>query len=108
MPARSTGRTKREYLKLTRFLEQGNRLLRSDSKTITTMLPMRPAMLVDWLVGSVSRSREASLWELPEFFRRSVSVKKVWGHIFRAESEALAERRGRRPGRARAARNETG
>jgi hypothetical protein len=47
MPARSSGRPKRDYLKLTRFLEQGNRLLRSDSKTITTMLPMRPAMLVD-------------------------------------------------------------
>jgi hypothetical protein len=25
-------------------------------------------MLVDWLVGFVSRSREARLWELPEFF----------------------------------------
>jgi hypothetical protein len=47
MPARSSGRPKRDYLKLTRFLEKGNRLLRSDSKTITTMLPMRPAMLVD-------------------------------------------------------------
>ena len=34
-------------------------------------------MLVDWLVGFVSRSREARLWELPEFFRRSVSVEKV-------------------------------
>src|SRR4029077_19110953 len=95
MPARSTGRTKREYLKLTRFLEQGNRLLRSDSKTITTMLPMRPAMLVDWLVGSVSRSREASLWELPEFFRRSVSVEKVcWAYFSsrkRSASRATAE-----------------
>ena len=49
-------------------------------------------MLVDWLVASVSRSREARLWELPEFFRRSVSVEKYAGHIFRAESEALAER----------------
>jgi hypothetical protein len=33
--------------------------------------------------------------------------KLLW-HIFRAESEALAERRGRRPGGAIAARNETG
>jgi hypothetical protein len=33
--------------------------------------------------------------------------KLLW-HIFRAESEALAERRGRRPEGARAARNETG
>ena len=40
----------------------------------------------------MSRSREARLWELPEFFRRSVSVEKVCGHIFRTESEALAER----------------
>ena len=65
-------------------------------------------MLVDWLVSLVSRSREARLWELPVFFRRSVSVEKYAGHIFRAESEALAERRGSMPGRARAARNETG
>ena len=49
-------------------------------------------MLVDWLVGSVSRSGEARLWDLPEFFRRSVRSKKYAGHIFRAESEALAER----------------
>ena len=32
------------------------------------------------------------LWELPEFFRRSVSAEKYAGHIFRTESEALAER----------------
>jgi hypothetical protein len=39
-------------------------------------------MLVDWLVGSVSRSKEARLWELPEFFRRSVSVEKVcWAYF---------------------------
>ena len=39
-------------------------------------------MLVDWLVGSVSRSREARLWELPEFVRRSVSVEKVcWAYF---------------------------
>ena len=39
-------------------------------------------MLVDWLVGSVSRSREARLWELSEFFRRSVSVEKVcWAYF---------------------------
>jgi len=39
-------------------------------------------MLVDWLVGFVSRSREARLWELPEFFRHSVSVEKVcWAYF---------------------------
>jgi hypothetical protein len=42
------------------------------------------------------------------FFDVRFRSKKYAGHIFRAESEALAERRGSRPGRARAARNETG
>jgi hypothetical protein len=32
------------------------------------------------------------LWELPEFFRHSVSVEKVCWAYFRTESEALAER----------------
>jgi hypothetical protein len=49
-------------------------------------------MLVDWLVGSVSRSREARLWELPEFFDVRFRSKKYAGHIFPTESEALAER----------------
>ena len=52
-------------------------------------------MLVDWLVGSVSRSREARLWELPEFFRHSVSVEKVcWAYFLnrkRSASKATAE-----------------
>jgi hypothetical protein len=39
-------------------------------------------MLVGWLVGSVSRSREARLWELPEFFRRSVFGRKSMLGIF--------------------------
>jgi hypothetical protein len=57
-------------------------------------------MLVDWLVGSVSRSREARLWDLPEFFRRSVRSKKYAGHIFRAESGSVSRAtRGRRPGK---------
>jgi len=44
------------------------------------------------LVSSVSRSREARLWELPEFFDVRFRPKKYAGHIFRTESEALAER----------------
>jgi len=49
-------------------------------------------MLVDWLVGSVSRSREARLWELLEFFRRSVSVEKVCWAYFSSRKRSLAER----------------
>ena len=56
-------------------------------------------MLVDWLVGSVSRSREARLWELSEFFRRSVSVEKVCWAYFCTESEALAEAPRKKAGR---------
>src|SRR5258708_35149594 len=45
-------------------------------------------MLVDWLVDSVGRSREARLWELPEFFRRSVSAEKVcWGIFFEPKAK---------------------
>ena len=40
----------------------------------------------------MSRSREARLWELPEFFRRSVPVEKVCWAYFLTESEALPER----------------
>src|SRR5260370_39960948 len=66
-------------------------------------------MLVDWLVGSVSRSREARLWELPEFFRRSVSVEKVcWAYFLNRKRSASIAARGRRTEGARAARNETG
>ena len=39
-------------------------------------------MLVDWLVGSVSRSSEARLCELPEFFDVRFRSKKYAGHIF--------------------------
>jgi hypothetical protein len=36
----------------------------------------------------VSRSREARLWELPEFFRRSVSVEKVcWVYFFEPKAK---------------------
>jgi hypothetical protein len=57
----------------------------------------------------VSRSREARLWELPEFFDVRFRSKKHAGHIFRTESEALAERRAEEGLEgARAARNETG
>src|SRR5258708_3745577 len=66
-------------------------------------------MLVDWLVSSVSRSTEAMLWELPEFFDVRFRSKKDAGHIFRTESEALAERPAEEGQEsARAARNETG
>jgi hypothetical protein len=41
-------------------------------------------------------------------FEFAFEREKLLWHIFRAESEALAERRGRRPEGARAARNETG
>ena len=51
-------------------------------------------MLVDWLVGSVSRSREARLWELSEFFRRSVSVEKVcWAYFLHRKRSATEEGR---------------
>ena len=41
-------------------------------------------MLVDWLVGSVSRSREARLWELPKPFSkvRFAFEKVCWGIFF--------------------------
>src|SRR6266478_6528694 len=47
-------------------------------------------MLVDWLVGSVSRSREARLCELPEFFRRSVSVEKVCWAYFSSRKRSVS------------------
>jgi hypothetical protein len=51
----------------------------------------------------VSRSREARLWELPEFFRRSVSVEKVcWAYFSSRKRSVSRATRGRRPGRARA------
>src|ERR1700736_2321242 len=66
-------------------------------------------LLVDWLVGSVSRSREARLWELPEFFSTFGFVEKVcWAYFSSRKRSVSRATRGRRPGRARAARNETG
>ena len=66
-------------------------------------------MLVDWLVGSLEPQRRGeALGAAGVFSTFGFGRKSMLGHIFRAESEALAERRGRRPGRARAARNETG
>src|SRR5258707_10737171 len=47
-------------------------------------------MLVDWLVGSVSRRREARLCELPEFFRRSVSVEKVCWAYFSSRKRSVS------------------
>src|SRR5260221_6745240 len=59
-------------------------------------------MLVDWLVDSVGRSREARLWELPEFFRRSVSVEKVcWAYFLNRKRSASRATRGRRPWKGR-------
>ena len=62
---------------------------------LVELLLIAVLMLVDWLVGFVSRSREARLWELPEFFRRSVSVEKVCRAYFlsrkRSASRATAE-----------------
>ena len=56
-------------------------------------------MLVDWLVGFVSRSREARPWELPEFFRRSVSVEKIcWGIFFEPKAKRSIAARGRKDG----------
>ena len=61
-------------------------------------------MLVDWLVGSLEpQQRGEALRAAGVFSTFAFRSKKYAGHIFRAESEALAERRGRRPGRARAA-----
>src|ERR1700741_5674027 len=60
-------------------------------------------MLVIWLVSSASRSREARLWELPEFFRRSISVEKVcWAYFLnrkRSASRAPRKKAGRRKSR---------
>jgi hypothetical protein len=45
-------------------------------------------MLVDLVSWFCSRSREARLWELPEFFRRSVSVEKVcWAYFFEPKAK---------------------
>jgi hypothetical protein len=46
----------------------------------------------------VSRSREARLWELPEFFRRSVSVEKVCWACFSSRKRS-ASRATREEGR---------
>ena len=61
-------------------------------------------MLVDWLVGSLRRSRGEALGAAEVFSTFGFRRKSMLWHIFRAESEALADRRGRRPGRARATR----
>jgi hypothetical protein len=55
---------------------------RSRTVDLVELLFSAVLMLVDFLVGSVSSSREARLWELPEFFRRSVSVEKSMLGIF--------------------------
>src|SRR5260370_40424253 len=66
-------------------------------------------MLVDWLVSSVSRSRGEALGAAGVFSTFGFGRKIMLGHIFRAESEALAERPAEEGlERARAARNETG
>jgi len=45
-------------------------------------------MLVDLVSWFCSRSREARLWELPEFFRHSVSVEKVcWAYFFEPKAK---------------------
>ena len=49
-------------------------------------------MLVDWLVSSVSRSRGEALGAAGVFSTFGFGRKIMLGHIFRAESEALAER----------------
>ena len=45
-------------------------------------------MLVDWLVGSVSRSREARLWELSEFFSTfGFDRKSMLGKFFEPKAK---------------------
>jgi hypothetical protein len=44
-------------------------------------------MLVDLLVGSVSRSREARLWELPEFFDVRFRSKSMLGIFFEPKAK---------------------
>src|SRR5580704_14700711 len=54
-------------------------------------------MLVDWLVGcSEPQQRGEALGAAGVFSTFGFGSKKYAGHIFRAESEALAERRGRK------------
>jgi len=62
--------------------------------------------LVSWFCQPQQRGE--ALGAAGVFFDVRFRSKKYAGHIFRTESEALAEGRGERPGRARAARNETG
>src|ERR1700730_15976383 len=49
-------------------------------------------MLVDWLVSFVRRSTRRGFGSCRSFFDVRFRSKKYAGHIFRTESEALAER----------------
>src|SRR5260221_9861080 len=64
-------------------------------------------MLVDWLVGSVSRSRGEALGAAGVFSTFGFGRKVCWAYFSSRKRSLSRATRGRRPGRERAARNET-
>src|SRR5258708_31909900 len=68
-------------------------------------VPFRNAF--DWLVGSVSRSRGEALGAAGVFSTFGFGRKVCWAYFLSRKRSLSRATRGRRPGRERAARNET-